>query len=185
MQYDLLAGTASQSLPTTDRSLQRHLGVFCQEFQAPPSLLSSSMRKQRKGVAVILLLPGSLPHPTSGWHQPMIRFHEKEFATFTGINNAKPTNRRRDSSAGGRYGGRGALSRNPAANVEKPRIMFPTISRRSLFTGTIKSCRTLCKHINHNCFFAHILLYLPYTLKKKYVITTKKSAVETPTILLL
>src|SRR5260370_42069483 len=86
----------------------------------------------------------------------------------------KHTNRRRDSSAGGRYGGRGALSRNAAANVEKPRIMFPTISRRSLFTGTIKSCRTLCKYINYNCLFARILLYLPYTLKK-YVITTKKN----------
>ena len=182
MRHDLWAKTASQSLPTTDQSPQRHLGVFGQELRAPSSLLSLSMRKQRRGVAVILSLPGSLPHLTSGWHQPMIRFHEKNFAIFTGINIMKLTNRRRDSSAGGKYGGRGALSRNAAANVEKPRIMFPTIARRSLFTGTIKSCRTLCKHTNYNRPFGRILLYLPYTLKK-YVITTKNSVVEPPTIL--
>ena len=47
-------------------------------------------------------------------------------------------------SAGGKYGGSGALNRNADASVEKYKMMFPTISRRSLLTGTMKSRRTLC-----------------------------------------
>ena len=46
-------------------------------------------------------------------------------------------------SAGGKYGGSGALRRNADASVEKYNIMLPTISRRSLVTGTMKSRRTL------------------------------------------
>jgi len=47
-------------------------------------------------------------------------------------------------SAGGKYGGSGALNRKADANVEKYKMMFPTISRRSLLTGKMKSRRTLC-----------------------------------------
>lgn len=50
------------------------------------------------------------------------------------------------ASAGGKYGGRGIFSVNVDANVEKNKMMLPTISYRSLFTGTIKSCRTLVYH---------------------------------------
>jgi hypothetical protein len=48
-------------------------------------------------------------------------------------------------SAGGKYGGSGALRRNADANVEKYSMMFPAISRRSFITGMMKSRRTLYK----------------------------------------
>jgi len=51
-------------------------------------------------------------------------------------------------SAGGKYGGSGAFRRNADASVEKYNMMFPTISRRSLFTGMMKSRRTLCIKVN-------------------------------------
>ena len=46
-------------------------------------------------------------------------------------------------SAGGKYGGSGALRRNADASVEKYNMMLPTISRRSFITGIMKSRRTL------------------------------------------
>src|SRR6267154_550683 len=46
-------------------------------------------------------------------------------------------------SAGGKYGGSGALRRNADASVEKYNMMLPTISRRSFVTGMMKSRRTL------------------------------------------
>ena len=46
-------------------------------------------------------------------------------------------------SAGGKYGGSGALRRNAEASVEKYNMMLPTISRRSFVTGMMNSRRTL------------------------------------------
>ena len=54
------------------------------------------------------------------------------------------TRRSRASSAGGRYGGSGDFRANAADKVEKYRMMLPTISRRSLLTGSMKSRRTVC-----------------------------------------
>ncbi len=55
------------------------------------------------------------------------------------------TRRSRESSAGGRYGGSGDLSRKADARTEKYKMTFPTISRLSLLTGMIKSDLTVCK----------------------------------------
>ena len=52
------------------------------------------------------------------------------------------TKRSRASSAGGRYGGKGAFKRNADAKTEKYSMMLPAISRRSLLTGRMKSLLT-------------------------------------------
>jgi hypothetical protein len=54
-------------------------------------------------------------------------------------------------SAGGKYGGNGAFRRNADANVEKYNMMLPTISRRSLLTGMMKSRRTVYQNFSIPC----------------------------------
>ena len=82
----------------------------------------------------------------------------------------KLTRRNLASSAGGRYGGSGDFRANAADKVEKYKMMLPTISRRSLLTGSMKSRRTVCA--TQTLAFVSVLCESDYRMPRGTVSTT-------------